>query len=116
MLEKQTKRYRRHRRLRTRIIGTKDCPRLSVFRSNRHLYLQLINDREGKTLIGLNDRALKAKKGLKKIELAEELGRLIAKKAQAQKIKKVFFDRGGYNYHGRVKAAAEGARKEGLKF
>ncbi len=114
--EKRYKRERRHRRVRAKVIGTKDCPRLSVFRSNQHIYAQLIDDSKGKTLISINDWKIKKKKGLTKTQLAQEVGRTIAKKALAQKVKKVIFDRGGYKYHGRIKAVAEGARQGGLKF
>jgi len=116
MLEKQQKRYRRHRRVRAKIVGTKDCPRLSVFRSSQHIYAQLIDDDKRQILASVDDLKLKKKKGLTKTQLAKEVGRSIAKKALAQKIKKAVFDRGGYKYHGRVKAVAEGAREEGLKF
>ena len=116
MQSKQEKRHRRHKRVRSRVKGTADCPRFSVFRSNKHIYIQLIDDEEGKTLIGLNDAKLKGKEKASKIEKTKELGRLMAEKALAQGIKKVVFDRGGYKYHGRIKAAAEGAREGGLKF
>ena len=114
MLEKQQKRYRRHHKIRAKIIGSKKCPRLSVFRSNQHIYAQLIDDEEGKTLANISD--LKLKKNIKKIKAADEIGKLIAEKALEKKIKKVVFDRGGYKYHGRIKAVAEAARKGGLKF
>ena len=106
MLEKQEKRKRRHKRVRAKIEGTEEVPRLCVFRSNKYIYAQIINDQEGKTL-------LSAKAELK---LADKVGQEIAKKAIAKKLKKVVFDRGGYKYHGRVKALAEAARKGGLKF
>ena len=113
---KQEKRYRRHRRVRAKVKGTKKCPRLSVFRSNQHISVQLINDNKRETLVSFDDLKIKKKKGLTKMQLAKEVGRLIAKKALEKKIKKVVFDRGGYKYHGRIKAVAEGAREEGLKF
>jgi len=116
MLEKQQKKYRRHRRVRAKVMGTKECPRLSVFRSNQHIYAKLIDDSKGHTLASMGDFEVKKKKGLTKTQLAQEVGRTIAKKAIAKKIKKVVFDRGGYKYHGRVKAVAEGAREGGLKF
>ena len=116
MLKKQEKRYRRHKRVRAKIFGTKEVPRLSVFRSAKHIYGQLINDEKGQTLISASDLELRRKKGKTKVEKAREVGKLIAKKALAKKIEKVVFDRGGYAYHGRVKALAEGAREGGLKF
>lgn len=114
MLEKQQKRYRRHRRVRAKIKGTAEVPRLCVFKSAKHIYAQLINDEKGKTLISASD--LEIKKKDKKTSLAVEVGKLIAQKALEKKIKKVVFDRGSYKYHGRVKALAEGARDGGLKF
>ena len=113
---KQAKLYRRHRRVRAKVKGTKECPRFSVFRSNQHISVQLIDDNKRQTLVGFDDLKIKNKKGLTKMQLAKEVGRLIAKKALEKKIKKVVFDRGGYKYHGRVKAMAEGAREGGLSF
>ena len=106
MLEKQEKRKRRHRRVRAKIKGTGEVPRLCVFRSNKYIYAQIIDDEKGKTLAS-------AKAELNK---ADKVGESIAKKAIDQKINKVVFDRGGYKYHGRVKTLAEAARKGGLKF
>lgn len=105
---------RRARRVRIKIFGTADRPRLSVFRSNQGMYLQLIDDAAGKTLVSAYSKELK--KTAKKAEVAEALGKLIAEKAVAKNIKKVVFDRGGNLYTGRVKAAAEGARAGGLEF
>jgi len=116
MLEKKEKRYRRHKRVRAKVFGTQNALRLCVFRSLRHIYAQLIDDKEGKTLVSASDLEIKKKKGVKKTEIAKEVGKLIAKKAVAQKIKKVVFDRGGYKYHGRVKNLADGAREGGLEF
>lgn len=119
MRGKQEKRYRRHKRVRAKIIGTAERPRLCVFRSVKHIYAQLIDDEKGKTLVAASDLELeKSKTRTKKtkVEKAKEIGKLIAKKAKEKKIEKVVFDRGGYAYHGRVKALAEGAREEGLKF
>lgn len=115
MLEKQKKRQRRHIHIRAKIKGTKDCPRLSVFRSNKYIYAQLIDDVNGKTLVSANDAKI-GKDKLNKIEKAKEIGSLLAKKAIENKIEKIIFDRGGYKYHGRIKAIAEGAREGGLKF
>jgi large subunit ribosomal protein L18 len=124
---KRQKRYRRHKRVRAKISGTSKIPRLCVFRSNRHIYAQLIDDKKGRTLVAANDLELKKtktpakgpkpKKGLtRKVALAFEVGKLIAQKALKKKIQRVIFDRGGYKYHGRVKAVANGAREGGLKF
>jgi len=115
MLQKQEKRLRRHKRIRAKIIGSSLRPRLCVFRSAQHIYAQLIDDDKGKTLVGASDRDLKGKKE-KKTNKAMEVGKLIAKKALEKKIEKVVFDRGGYQYQGRIKALAEGAREGGLKF
>lgn len=88
-----------------------------MYRSNKHLFLQLINDKKGETLVSVSDRELKVgKKALKKSDLAHETGKLLAKKAQDAGIKNAVFDRGGYQYHGRVQKAAEGSREGGLKF
>ena len=115
-MKKQEQRYKRHRRIRAKIIGTAKRPRFSVFRSNKYIYGQLIDDSKGDTLVSFSDRVIKKKKGITKMQLAKEVGILIAKKALEQKIKKVVFDRGGYKYHGRVKAVAEGAKEGGLVF
>lgn len=112
MLEKQIKRHRRHKRIRARVKGTSDIPRLCVFRSAKHIYAQLIDDDKGKTLVFADDSGIK-KSG---VDAAKEVGKIIAEKAIEKKIKKVVFDRGGYKYHGRVKALAESARETGLKF
>jgi len=152
MLKKQQKKYRRHKRVRAKIFGTKEVPRLCIFRSAKHIHAQLIDDEKGKTLVSVSDRELKRirpthhpsapspnLKGKKvkikegetirtgKVAIAYEVGKLIAKKAldynlstapkgKTSKIEKIVFDRGGYKYHGRVKAVAEGAREGGLKF
>ena len=118
---KQAKRARRQGRVRAKVSGTADCPRLRVFRSNRGIYAQIINDEIGKTLVGVSATEVKMKglpagKAGKKIDISLELGKLIAKKATAKNIDRVVFDRNGYKYHGRVKALAEGAREGGLKF
>ncbi len=121
MLEKQQKQYRRHKRIRGKVFGTTERPRLCVFRSKKHIYAQLIDDEKGKTLGEVSDLKLKRKaknkeQRTKKAAIAFEVGKLIAKKAKDLKIEKIVFDRGGYKYHGRVKALAEGAREGGLKF
>lgn len=117
MLEKNQKKYRRHKRVRAKISGTKERPRLCVFRSNKHIYAQLIDDEKGHIILSANDLKFKKSRAKKtKTEVAKEIGKLIARKALENKIERVVFDRGGYKYHGRVKALAEGAREEGLKF
>ena len=105
------RRYFRHRRVRKKISGTPERPRLCVFRSNRHMYAQLIDDVDHKIVVSASDKDVE-KKGTK-TEVAKMVGGLIAKKAGEKKIKKVVFDRAGYMYHGRVKALAEGAREGG---
>jgi large subunit ribosomal protein L18 len=115
--EKIKKRIKRKKRIRSKVFDTKGRPRLCVFRSAKHIYAQLIDDQKNKTLASVSDFQLKrSKEKLKKVEKAKEVGKLIAKKAQDLKIEKVVFDRGGYKYHGRIKALAEGAREGGLKF
>ncbi len=94
-------------------MGTKLRPRLSVFKSAQHIYAQLIDDETGKVLVSASD--IKTKKG-KKTDHSLEVGKLIAKEALAKKIESVVFDRGGFVFHGRIKAVADGARKGGLKF
>ncbi len=115
MQPRQKRLHQRHKRVRAKIRGTKECPRLSIFRSSQHIYLQLVDDSQGKTLVSSSDLEIK-KKGLSKLAKAKEAGKSIAKKALAQKIKRIVFDRGGYRYHGRVKAVAQGARESGLEF
>lgn len=104
----------RHRRIRSRIQGTKSRPRLSVFRSNQHLYATLVDDETGKIVSAVSD--LKAKGKATGVELARALGKDLAKKAQDQGVSRVVFDRGGYKYHGSVKALADAAREGGLQF
>ena len=111
---KQSKRIRRKGRVRVKISGTADCPRLTVFRSNRGIYAQIINDEIGGTIVSVS--AKETKSTGKKVALGLELGKLLAQKAMAKGISQVVFDRNGYKYHGRVKALAEGAREGGLKF
>jgi len=113
---KKARRKKRQKKLRVKIEGTAKKPRLSVFRSNKHIYAQLIDDEKMKTLLGANDLEVKDRKKIRKIDLAKKVGELIAKKSLEKKIKKVVFDRAGYKYHGRVKAVAEGAREKGLEF
>jgi len=108
-------RIARHERVRNKISGTKDVPRLNVFRSNSHIFAQVIDDVTGTTLVSSSSVELKLKNG-SNVEGATAVGKDIAERCKAKKIKKVVFDRGGYIYHGRVKALAEAARKSGLEF
>lgn len=101
-------------RVRNKISGNAECPRMSVFRSNKQLYIQIINDLSGTTLASASSKTLEG--SLNKKEQAAKVGELIAKKAQEAGISQVVFDRNGYLYHGRVKEAADAARKGGLKF
>jgi len=110
-------RYRRHLRVRKKVQGTPERPRLVVFRSSKHIYAQLVDDQARRTLAGVADTSEGiAVEGKGKVARSFALGKLIAAKAKEQGIKKVVFDRGGYQYHGRVKAVADGARKGGLEF
>lgn len=135
--ERRQKRHRRHKRIRAKIKGTAKIPRFCVFRSSKHIYAQLINDEKGNILVSASDLELKKKTSPKTVSrpqgrkiknrkeekpltaksgIAFEVGRLIAEKALNKKIARVTFDRAGYQYHGRVKALAEGAREGGLNF
>ncbi len=113
--QKIAKRVRRHTRVRAKVSGTAKRPRLAVFRANQHIYAQLINDATGKTLAASSSLAIVAGK-TNKTDIATKVGEDIAKKAADLKITEVVFDRGGFLYHGRVKALAEAARTAGLKF
>ena len=108
-------RKRRHDRIRSKISGTAECPRLSVFRSNTNIFVQLIDDVKGVTLASSSSVELKLKNG-GNVEGARLVGKDIAEKAKKLKIKNVVFDRGGYLYHGRVEALANAARENGLEF
>ena len=114
---KHEKQNRRHKRVRAKIFGTKERPRLFVFRSAKHIYAQLIDDEKGKVIASASDAGLKRGKKTK-ADKAKEVGKLIAGKAKelSRPLEKVVFDRRCYKYHGRVKALAEGAREGGLKF
>lgn len=112
-------RQRRHHRVRRKVHGTAQRPRLNVFRSLHHIYAQVIDDDSGRTLAAAStiDAALRESlAGKDKTEQAKEVGKLVAKRAQEKGIEAVVFDRGGYRYHGRVKALAEASREAGLKF
>ena len=118
-VNKESGRIRRHNRIRRRIIGTKDKPRISVHRSINNISVQLIDDIEGVTLCSASsmDKSFRDKhKSGGNVKAAEVLGEMIAKAAQSKGIKKVVFDRGGNLYHGRIKALADSARKSGLEF
>ena len=104
-----------HRRVRAKVSGTAERPRLAVYRSNKGIYAQLIDDVARKTLASVSPLELKAKK-ISKTEQSQELGKAISVKASEKKISTVVFDRGGYRYHGRVKAFADAAREGGLQF
>jgi large subunit ribosomal protein L18 len=109
---RQELRYRRHLRVRKRVAGTAERPRLVVFRSLKHIYAQLVDDASNHTLASVSDHKLTGKKS----ERSTEVGKLIAQKAKDAGLSRVVFDRAGYRYHGRVKAVADGAREGGLEF
>ena len=112
-------RVNKHRRLRSRLSGTPERPRLAVFRSNNHMYAQVIDDVAGKTIVSASTLQSEVKEGLEKtnnVEAAAKLGEVIAKKALDNGINEVVFDRGGYIYQGKVKALADAAREAGLQF
>ncbi len=113
VLEKRVQREKRRKRLRRRIYGTAERPRLSVYRSNVHIYAQLVNDDEGNTLAAADSREVGDSEN--RTEAARKVGELVAQRAQDADIEEVVFDRGGNKYHGRVAALAEGARSGGLK-
>lgn len=113
---KKLKREKRTRRVRAKIFGTQERPRLAVFRSLSHISVQLIDDNKGITLVGASDKELKLSGKNSKTETASELGKLLAKKAVEKKITSVVFDRRRYKFHGRIKALADSAKDGGLKF
>ena len=117
-LKKSQARDRRRKAIRKRLRGTSERPRLAVFRSAKHIYAQIINDDDGKTLVAVStlSKELTLDSDLKKVEQSFKVGQKLAEKAKAAGIDKVCFDRGGFLFHGRVKALAEGARKAGLNF
>lgn len=119
MLEKEALRKKRHARVRKRAIGTADKPRLNVFRSIEHIYAQVIDDSTGHTIVSASslDKELKGKiKTGGNVEAARMVGELVGKRAIEKGVKAIVFDRGGYKYHGRVAALADGARAAGLQF
>jgi large subunit ribosomal protein L18 len=109
-------RKRRHLRIRKKLSGTEHKPRLCVFRSNRHIYAQIIDDTRHRVLFGLGSVNDKELSGKKKMDVAFEIGNKIGQAAIDKGIKEITFDRAGYRYHGRIKSLADGARKAGLKF
>lgn len=125
--EKKIKEIRRHRRVRAKIFGTSKIPRLNVFRSSKHIYGQFIDDEKGVTLLSVNDLNKELSKKYpaakrkddgalkRKINIALEVGKLLSQKAKEKGINRAVFDRGGYKYHGRIKALADGVREGGLK-
>lgn len=114
-IKKLTRRQTIKYRVRNKISGTGSRPRLSVFRSNKEIYAQIVDDEKGTTLVSASSRGKEPKKGTK-VEQSLAVGKTIAEKAKAAGIETIVFDRGGYLYHGRVKSLAEGAREGGLKF
>lgn len=119
--KKQFQRVRRHRRVRAKIYGTAGCPRFCVFRSNKYIYAQLIDDERGRTLVAARVQEILFKSDSKRQKLTKtaaafEMGKALGQKAVKKNIERVVFDRGGYKYHGRVKAVADGAKEGGLKF
>lgn len=116
-LNKQDKRVKIKRRVRKNIFGTNECPRLSVFRSNKEIYAQIIDDTKGLTLVSASSREKSIEsEGKSKKEISKLVGNLVANKAKEAGIDSVVFDRNGFLYHGRIKSLAEGAREGGLKF
>lgn len=117
-VQRNVVRQRVHARVRSKVAGTAERPRLNVYRSVNHIYTQVIDDASGKTLASASTIVKKgeAKKNGGNIAAAQEVGKLIAERAQAAGVKKVVFDRGGYLYHGRIKALADAAREAGLEF
>ena len=115
-INKNAMRLKRHVRVRGKISGTPECPRLNVFRSNANIYAQIIDDVNGVTLVAANTLEKEFEGATGNIEAAKKIGAVLAERAKAKGIEQVVFDRGGYIFHGRVAALAEGAREAGLKF
>ena len=114
--DKNAQRMKRHVRVRGKISGTPECPRLNVFRSNANIYAQIIDDVNGVTLVAANTLEKDFEGATGNVEAAKKVGAVLAERAKAKGIEAVVFDRGGYIFHGRVAALAEGAREAGLKF
>jgi len=115
-INKNAMRLKRHVRVRGKISGTPECPRLNVFRSNANIYAQIIDDVNGVTLVAANTLEKEFEGATGNVEAAKKVGAVLAERAKAKGIEQVVFDRGGYIFHGRVAALAEGAREAGLKF
>jgi large subunit ribosomal protein L18 len=115
-IEKKEIRNRIHRRIRRKLSGTKERPRLAVFRSVAHIYAQVIDDVEGRTLVSASSVDKNAKTNGGNVAAAKAIGKLVAERAKEKGVKAVVFDRGGYQYHGRIKALADAAREAGLEF
>ena len=115
-IDRKAEKQRRHARVRRKISGTAECPRLAVCKTNKNIIAQIIDDTKGETLVYVSTLDKDVKEKHANIEAAKEIGTVIAKKATEKNIKKVVFDRGGYIYHGIVKELAEAARKGGLEF
>ena len=115
-IDKNAMRLKRHVRVRGKISGTPECPRLNVFRSNANIYAQIIDDVNGVTLVAANTLEKGFEGATGNAEAAKKVGAALAERAKAKGIEQVVFDRGGYIFHGRVAALAEGAREAGLKF
>jgi len=115
MIKRNEIRQRIHARIRAKLSGTGERPRLNVYRSLNHIYAQVIDDQKGETLVAASSLGLKLKTG-GNVSAAKEIGKAVAEKAVAKGIKQVVFDRGGYLYHGRIKALADAAREGGLNF
>jgi large subunit ribosomal protein L18 len=115
-IDKDARRQRIHTRIRGRVAGTSERPRLAVFRSLKHIYAQLIDDKAGRTIVSASSAEKSASANGGNLAGAKEIGKLVAERAKATGVKQVVFDRGGYLYHGRVKALADAAREAGLEF
>ena len=118
-VNRKEQRVKRHRRIRKKVFGTAERPRMSVFKSLKHMYVQIIDDEKGHTLVSAatNEKEIReAIKGMSKTEQAKYLGKVVAERALEKGIKKVVFDRGGFKYQGRVQALADAAREAGLEF
>jgi large subunit ribosomal protein L18 len=116
MIDKDARRRRIHTRIRDRVKGTPERPRLAIFRSLKHIYAQVIDDRAGRTLASASSAESNSTAAGGNLSGAQAIGKLIAERAQSQGVKQVVFDRGGFLYHGRVKALADAAREAGLEF
>lgn len=119
MIAKKTQRtgwLNRKARVRKKVLGTAERPRLNIYRSNKHIYAQVIDDAAGRTIVAASTRTDGAPENAKKAEAAKKVGEIIGRLAKEKGVEKVVFDRSGYIYHGRIKALADGAREAGLKF